>query len=50
VPEDAESVELQKLLSSGRPANELAEEITGLAPDHPLFPSVVEVFERRLDG
>ncbi len=50
VAEDAESVELQKLLASGRPADDLAAEITGLGADHPLFPSVVEVFERRLAG
>jgi mannitol-1-phosphate 5-dehydrogenase len=50
VAEDAESVELQQLLSSGRPAGDLAAEITGLDADHPLFPAVVEVFERRLAG
>ena len=50
VPEDAESVELQRLLSSGRAADDLAAEITGLSSDHPLFPSVVAVFERRLSG
>ncbi|MFC0681321.1 mannitol-1-phosphate 5-dehydrogenase [Lysobacter korlensis] len=50
VPEDAESAQLQKLLSSGRPAADLTAEITGLGADHPLFPSVVEVFERRLAG
>jgi mannitol-1-phosphate 5-dehydrogenase len=50
VPEDAESVELQKLLSSGRAADDLAAEITGLDAGHPLFPAVVEVFERRLAG
>jgi mannitol-1-phosphate 5-dehydrogenase len=50
VPEDAESVELQKLLTSGRAAEDLAAEITGLDAGHPLFPAVVEVFERRLAG
>jgi mannitol-1-phosphate 5-dehydrogenase len=49
VPEDAESVELQALLASGRPAAEIAEAITGLSPDHPLFPHVVEVVQLRLD-
>jgi len=48
VPEDAESVELQALLASGRPAPEIAETITGLDPAHPLFPHVVEVVELRL--
>jgi mannitol-1-phosphate 5-dehydrogenase len=48
VPEDTESQELQALLSSGRPAEELAVEITGLAADHPLFPFVVEVIQLRL--
>jgi mannitol-1-phosphate 5-dehydrogenase len=50
VPEDAESVELQKMLGSGRSADDLAAEITGLDAGHPLFPSVVEVFEHRLAG
>lgn len=50
VPEDAENVELQRLLASGRPAADLVAEITGLGADHPLFPSVVGVFERRLAG
>jgi mannitol-1-phosphate 5-dehydrogenase len=49
VPEDAESVELQALLASGRPAAEIAEAITGLEPGHPLFPHVVEVVQLRLD-
>ncbi|MGX5679808.1 mannitol-1-phosphate 5-dehydrogenase [Schumannella luteola] len=48
VEEDAESVELQSLLSSGAPADALAETITGLQPSHPLFPHVVEVIELRL--
>jgi mannitol-1-phosphate 5-dehydrogenase len=50
VAEDPESVELQRLLSSGRPADDLAAEITGLDDDSPLFGAVVEVFERRLAG
>jgi mannitol-1-phosphate 5-dehydrogenase len=49
VPEDAESVELQALLASGRPADEIAVTITGLQPSHPLFPHVLEVLELRLD-
>ncbi|MDO7883305.1 mannitol-1-phosphate 5-dehydrogenase [Antiquaquibacter soli] len=48
VEEDAESVELQALLSGGAPADALAETITGLEPSHPLFPHVVEVIELRL--
>ena len=48
VPDDAESVELQGLLASGAPAAELAVTITGLEPQHPLFPHVVEVLELRL--
>ncbi len=49
VPDDAESQELQALLRSGAPASELAATITGLEPEHPLFPSVVEVVQLRLD-
>jgi mannitol-1-phosphate 5-dehydrogenase len=49
VPEDAESVELQGLLASGRGATDLAPVITGLDPAHPLFPHVVEVIQLRLD-
>ena len=48
VEEDAESVELQALLESGATADALAETITGLEPQHPLFPHVVEVIELRL--
>ena len=48
VPEDAESVELQALLASGTPADEIAATITGLEPTHPLFPHVVEVVQLRL--
>ncbi len=48
VPDDAESQELQTLLRSGRPAEALAEQITGLEPGHPLFPFVVEVIQLRL--
>lgn len=49
VPEDAESVELQALLASGRSAADLAEQITGIEPAHPLFPHLVEVVQLRLD-
>ena len=49
VPEDAESVELQALLASGAAASEIAATISGLADDHPLFPSLVEVVQLRLD-
>lgn len=48
VPDDAESVELQALLASGKPAEELATAITGLGSEHPLFSFVVEVIELRL--
>ena len=48
VEEDAESVELQALLSSGGPPDALAQTITGLEPSHPLFAGVVEVIELRL--
>src|SRR6195952_859527 len=53
VPEDAESVELQALLASGvnggPSATEIAQNITGLAADHPLLPHVTEVVQLRLD-
>ena len=49
VPDDTESQELQALLRGGAPADELAATITGLEPEHPLFPSVVEVVQLRLD-
>ncbi|MET0304497.1 MAG: mannitol-1-phosphate 5-dehydrogenase [Microbacteriaceae bacterium] len=49
VPDDTESAELQALLSSGRSAADLAETVTGIAPEHPLFPHLVEVFQLRLD-
>jgi mannitol-1-phosphate 5-dehydrogenase len=48
VKEDAESVELQTMLSSGMAVDALAEAITGLEPGHPLFPHVLEVIELRL--
>ncbi|MBC7760442.1 MAG: mannitol-1-phosphate 5-dehydrogenase [Candidatus Saccharibacteria bacterium] len=46
---DEESVQLQELLSSGLPADTLAVEITGVEPEHPLFPHLVEVIQLRLD-
>lgn len=49
VAADAESVELQGMLASGRNAEDLANAITGVAPEHPLFPSLAEVFQLRLD-
>ncbi|TPW73627.1 mannitol-1-phosphate 5-dehydrogenase [Schumannella sp. 10F1B-5-1] len=49
VPEDAESVELQALLASGKPADALAREITDIEPGHALFDSLVEVVQLRLD-
>jgi len=49
VAEDAESVELQALLASGASASEIAATFSGLSDDHPLFPSLVEVVQLRLD-
>ena len=49
VPADAESAELQAMLASGRNAEDLANAITGVAPEHPIFPSLAEVFQLRLD-
>ncbi len=50
VPEDAESVELQKRLQDAagdRAATDsLATELTGIAPEHPLFPKLSETFAR----
>src|SRR6476469_7215591 len=46
VPEDPESVELQELLGS-LPAPEAVEKVTGLTPDHPLYPEVLAAFERQ---
>jgi mannitol-1-phosphate 5-dehydrogenase len=45
---DAESIELQAMLSSGTAVDALAQTITGLEPSHPLFPGVLEVIELRL--
>jgi mannitol-1-phosphate 5-dehydrogenase len=49
VPEDAESVELQALLASGKTAEQIAATISGLEPSHPLFPHLAEVVQLRLD-
>ena len=49
VPGDEESVQLQELLSSGLPANELAIALTDIEPDHALFPHLVEVIQLRLN-
>ena len=43
-PADAEAVELGQILASSS-AEEATAKITGLAPDHPLFPAVVAVVE-----
>ncbi len=42
VPEDPESVELQQLLRTLTP-QQATERITGLTPDHPLYPQVRDV-------
>jgi mannitol-1-phosphate 5-dehydrogenase len=46
VPEDPESVELQRLLRESSPA-EFVEQVTGLPVDHPLTPALVEVVSAR---
>jgi mannitol-1-phosphate 5-dehydrogenase len=47
VPEDPESVELQRLLRT-LTAAEATERITGLKPADPLYPDVLAVLERRV--
>jgi mannitol-1-phosphate 5-dehydrogenase len=47
VPEDPESVQLQQLLRSVTP-EEATERITGLVPDHPLYPDVLAVLKARI--
>jgi len=42
VPDDAESVELQALLTSGLPDAELTLTLTGVEQGHPLFPALLE--------
>ena len=49
VPDDPESVELQRLLRT-LSAAEATERITGLRPDEPLYPDVLAVLERRVGG
>ena len=45
VPEDPESVELQQLLRALTP-QQATERITGLSPDHPLYPQVRDTIGR----
>jgi mannitol-1-phosphate 5-dehydrogenase len=49
VPDDPESVELQRLLRT-LTAVEATERITGLTPGEPLYADVLAVFERRVGG
>ncbi|WP_314101197.1 mannitol-1-phosphate 5-dehydrogenase [uncultured Frigoribacterium sp.] len=42
VPDDSESVELQALLASGLPDEELTVTLTGVEQGHPLFPALLE--------
>ncbi|WP_415099982.1 hypothetical protein [Micropruina sp.] len=44
--EDPEAVELQRLLGELSPEDAVAQ-ITGLEPEHPLYPAVLEVFAAR---
>lgn len=48
VVDDAESVELQAMLASGKPAEELVVTITGVEREHPLFVHLLEVVELHL--
>jgi mannitol-1-phosphate 5-dehydrogenase len=48
VVDDAESVELQAMLASGKPAHDLVIAITGVEPAHPLFAHLLEVVELHL--
>lgn len=47
VPEDAESVELQKICTS-QPAESIAGSVCGITAEHPLFPSLVGTIRRTL--
>ncbi len=47
-PDDAQSVELQQLLRTATDADAATTEITGLSPDHPLFPGVRDAVAARL--
>jgi mannitol-1-phosphate 5-dehydrogenase len=49
VPEDPESVELMQLLKT-LSAAEATEKITGLEPADALYPDVLAILERRVDG
>lgn len=50
VPEDAESVELQEKLAGARgdraATDALVTELTGIEPDHPLFPALSQAFAK----
>jgi mannitol-1-phosphate 5-dehydrogenase len=48
VVDDAESVELQAMLGSGKPAEGLVVAITGVEREHPLFVHLLEVVELHL--
>ncbi|MBP1241365.1 mannitol-1-phosphate 5-dehydrogenase [Frigoribacterium sp. PvP120] len=48
VADDAESVELQALLRSGRPADELTVTLTGVEAGHPLSAALVEAVSSKL--
>jgi len=50
VADDAESVELQALLRSGLPADELTVTLTGVDADHPLFPALREAVGSKLSA
>ena len=46
VPDDAESVELQRILREEEPDGAVTV-VTGIEPNHPLFPELLEVFRAR---
>ena len=48
VADDAESVELQALLRSGLPADELTVTLTGVEAGHPLSAALVEAVSSKL--
>ena len=48
-PDDPEAVELQRLLGELSPEQAVVQ-ITGLDSDHPLYPAVLEVFQRHQQG
>ncbi|ROP78155.1 D-mannitol 1-phosphate 5-dehydrogenase [Frigoribacterium sp. PhB107] len=47
VPDDSESVELQALLTSGLPDEELTVTLTGVEQGHPLFPALLEAISSK---